>query len=293
MTNITYKAADVKWDVRSGFGNHRFIVYAPRGKYVSAKLPWRRRDLQPELTGVRITCGERKDGIGSVEITDVCITSCSRDEGEIVFRAPAAGEYEIYYMPFLMPGDWYAPNIAYFSPSDMAADPLWLEGITECTPPKAEVLAYESRTEHDSFYPMEMPMTASERDSFFVPDAPFTAVLESRLLPVRMKHEIPFLWADRASRTVLWDTAYSNEHYAFQIVLCARDALRGVKVRFTDENGREYPLSETDGKCTSREMPRRVRLSPFGAVSGASALREMRSPYRQRLAQTAPTTRIP
>ena len=37
MTDITYKHADVKWDMHDGYGNHRFIVTVPAAEYAAAE----------------------------------------------------------------------------------------------------------------------------------------------------------------------------------------------------------------------------------------------------------------
>lgn len=244
MTGITYKCADVKWDMHAGFGNHRFIANAPKGEYVSVLLPWRRRDLHPELIGIRIRYGKRENGVGMCETRDIIITSCTRDKGEIVFRAPEAGEYEIYYMPYLLPGEWYAPDIEYYLSSDMTPDNEWKKSYDKSNSITAEVVSYESRTEFDSFYPMEMPMTDAEKENFLNADAPFTSLIESRLTPIRMKHALPFVWCERNNRLKFADSAYSNEHYAFQLAVCTRKNLSNIKVSFTDDMGREFPLTD-------------------------------------------------
>ncbi len=246
MKDIIYRTAEEKWDLRSGFGNHRFVVSADAGDYVKATLPWRRRDLSPDEIGVRIRYGERRDGVGLEEVRDVFVNSCSRDEGVIVFRAPVSCEYEIYYMPFEMPGEWYAPNVSYMSTGDMTPSRSWLDGYDASLVTEAKVIAYESRTAHDSFYPMEMPMTKDEREKFLA-DRDFTAVAESRFFPVRMKYELPFTWKNKTDRLTLTDTVFSNEHYVFQVALCAKTDLENVKLRFTDENAKEY--SKDDVIC--------------------------------------------
>jgi len=81
-------------------------------------------------------------------------------------------------------------------------------------------------------------MTKQEREDFM---GGSTAVLvaENRRLPVRMQYELPQIWLARgADRTVLEDTVCRNEHYTFQLVLCARQELRDVQLTLTDAQGR-------------------------------------------------------
>ena len=252
MQKISYRTARTSWNFKSGFGNHRMIVETPAGEYVRVELPWRRRDLNPANMGVRVCytpAGDpSRDGIGSVEIRDVTIEHADRDIGVIVFRAPEAGEYEIYYMPFTMPGEWYAPEVFYLEPSEMEPDIEWLTGLGSAEVRRAEVKCYECRTEFDSFYPMEVRMTDGERRDFMGHN-PFRAVAESRTRQVRMKSELPLIWAERDPSDIarLRDTAYRNEHYVFQVAVCANVPLENVAVRFTDGNGRE--LSQDECVC--------------------------------------------
>ncbi|MCI9449000.1 MAG: hypothetical protein HFE30_01945 [Clostridiales bacterium] len=248
MNNIEYRVADARWKMSAGFGNHRFIVSAPKSEYVRVTLPWRRRDLNPEKIGVRIRYTpsevQSSDPIGSVEIDDIIIESVSREEGSIIFRAPESGNYEIYYMPYQMPGPWYSPTIIYIPPTGLLTDEAWKAEAKNTDIASGEVLRYEARTEFDSFYPMEIPMTKAESESFLSLDAPFRTVTESRLRSVRMFAELPAIWFDRSETETrsLSDTVCSNEHYAFQIAVCAKKALDNISVRFTDESGEELPL---------------------------------------------------
>ncbi|MCQ2456404.1 MAG: DUF6067 family protein, partial [Clostridia bacterium] len=197
--SITYTTAAAKWNMNAGFGNHRMIVDAPEGKYVRVTLPWRRRDTAPENMAIRIRYNkvgeESVEGVAASEVDNIIIEKATRDEGVVVFESPRAGEYEIYYMPYEMPGEWYQPDVHYMTLSKLKTDRSWAEKI--CGVKCAEALRYEARTAHDSFYPMEMPMTAAERADFLAGDAPFVSVLESRTLSVRMFHDLPFIWNGR------------------------------------------------------------------------------------------------
>ena len=263
MTEFDYRVAEIRWDINSGFGNHRIVVEAPQAEYVRVKLPWRRRDKFPENIGIRIRYGETVTdvitpkgrygepmgggiyGLGRHEITDIIIEHADRNYGVIVFRAPEAGLYEVYYMPFTMPGGWYDPDVTYFTPDDMNPDIEWSGKSSDSEIKEGCALYYEARTEFDSFYPMEIPMTASETADFFDSCSPFAVVTESRLRAVRMKYELPFIWNGRKSdRLTLTDDVHKNEHYTFQLALCARTNLEDICVRFTDGSGRELSPDE-------------------------------------------------
>ena len=106
MSELIYRVADQKWEMKSRLGNHRIIVDAPAGEYVKVTIPWRRRDLTPQNIGIKIAYGNRENGVGCNLINNIFVEKCERFEGVIIFEAPIEGEYEIYYMPYTMPGDW-------------------------------------------------------------------------------------------------------------------------------------------------------------------------------------------
>ncbi len=160
----------------------------------------------------------------------------------IVFEAPADGLYEIYYMPFVLRGDWWSPSTEYLPADAVKASDDWKAAASFADIPDAAVLRYESRTAFDSFYPMEFPMTAAERAAF-TGGSPFMAVPESRLRPIRMQYELPAVWLDTpaSSLRTLRDTACANEHYVFQIAVIAGTDLHDIRVAFRDAHGRTLP----------------------------------------------------
>ncbi len=248
MQNVEYGIAEKKWELKSGFGNHRFIVRSEKTDYARAVIPWRRRDDFFEKCGVRIRYNAcpAEGPVASSEIKDLKITAESAEYAEIFFRAPVEGLYEIYYMPFEMRGEWWEANVIYMDSALISPSREWLSGLDRSAVSDCTVLRYESRTEHDSFFPMDFPMTKEERNKFFDSCKPFVTVTESRLHPVRMKHDPPFIWNNRTNnRLTLNDTVAKNEHYTFQLAVCALKKLKNIHVRFFDGSGVEL---ETD-KC--------------------------------------------
>ena len=247
MKELTYSVTPERWDMDSGYGNHRIIISAKAGDYARVEIPWRRRDLAPNSNGLIIRYGQRKNGVGEHEIKDIIIEECRREYGVVVFRAPVDGTYELYYMPYKMPKEWHSPNVKYYTPEDMTPNEQWVNNYDPQLATEADALGYECRTEFDSFYPMEVPMTKAEHADFVNNGKPFFAIAESRLSPVRMKHEFPYIWTKRDKSTflTLCDEVYSNEHYAFQIVVYSNTDLDDIRVAFTDKNGSPLP----EGAC--------------------------------------------
>lgn len=271
MIDITkYRTAETSWSVRSGLGNHRFLIEAPRAEYVKAQIKWRRHDRLVDTTGLRLRYGKRRDGIGENEIFDIIAEDCDRESVSVIFRAPTSGVYELYYLPFELSGEAFSPSTEYMPRDAMRPSEDWLCGLGEAEPCCGSVIGYEARSDFDSFYPMELAMTAKEALAFTGETLPFIAVAESRLRPVRMRAQLPAVWCTRSAdeRRTLSDRAAKNEHYAFQAVLYARERLENVRIRFYDSNGAEYSCERvicfsTDGVDT--------RGKPFSISRSAEA----------------------
>ncbi|MBQ7922811.1 MAG: hypothetical protein IJ325_09600 [Clostridia bacterium] len=250
MKVLEYRIAEPMWPMDAELGNHRIIAEAPAGKYVRVKMPWRRRDMHPECIGMRIRYTpegkEAEKNVASDEVTNILIEKAEREEGIVVFEAPVAGKYEIYYYPGKIGGWVYSPDAVYEKAEDMKADEAWLADMTEDQIKEGSVLYYEARTEHDSYFPMEVPMTAAETAEFLAGDAPFHVVMESRLRPIRMMYEMPYIWTERTAdeRLRLCDTVHCNEHYVFQTAVYAGEDLQDIRVDFYDAAGNKLTVDK-------------------------------------------------
>lgn len=91
--------------------------------------------------------------------------------------------------------------------------------------PQAELVEFQSRSEWDSFYPMEVIATVNERLALEqrCRSRPFILVPENRRRPIRMTDTIPYAWAARPDDelAVLRDEACRNEYFVFQVGLYA------------------------------------------------------------------------
>ena len=107
---IERRIADHPWTLEDGRGNHRVLLRVlESAPYVKAIIKWRRRDLNPENTGLFLV--HQKSGMRIKNVFPVRVT---REEGEIVFQAPFSGEYELYYMPYCQTSqNWWFPIIDY------------------------------------------------------------------------------------------------------------------------------------------------------------------------------------
>ena len=80
---------------------------------------------------------------------------------------------------------------------------------------------YEARAPFESFAPMEMPMTASELQSFLAPRAssPLLVVAETREHQVKMRTQLPARWASAPLKPALNASAQPGEHFSFQLAV--------------------------------------------------------------------------
>lgn len=232
MKELVSYTAKKKWDIKNGCGNHRIIVRAPECSYAKVLLPWRRHDDVSEK-GIRIFRGKK-------EIHNILMLESNEDYGVIVFEAAEPGNYEIYYMPCTIHGEWYDPFVTYFKKSEMQPAKNWLKGYKENKSKEAKALRYECRTEFDSFYPMEICMTKSEQDNFLSKFKGDAVITESRFFPVRLTKKLPTKWNTRTKEDCLTlsDEVYDNEHYVFQINVFSKYGTENVLPKFSEYSER-------------------------------------------------------
>ncbi len=228
-----------------GLGNHRALVTvsAPAAA-VRAVIEWRRRDRQPDTVGVRVFCLE--DG---VEILNVLPLSLSRVLGEIVFTAPRAGRYAVYYRPFVIAGTaFYMPEVRY-RPADYAqADPAWVARARAAALPVVTADEIQARTAMDACAPMELIAGEDEVAVLLVRygDRPFLLFPEDRQRPIRMADDLPWHWAQSGPAASFTGAARPNEYYTFQVGVYARQPLTELAVTWgalRSDGGDELPAA--------------------------------------------------
>ncbi|HSH19766.1 MAG TPA: glycoside hydrolase domain-containing protein, partial [Draconibacterium sp.] len=106
---------------------------------------------------------------------------------------------------------------------------------------KAKLMEFQSRTDFDSFYPMEIIALQSEKDILQdVYNTDFLIFPEDRKFPIRMLDEIPQKWIESGPSNEFKGEAQRNEYYTFQLgVFAAHNELRNLIVEFS-------PLKSTE-----------------------------------------------
>ena len=156
------------WDANA-LGNHRVVleVDAPADA-VRARIPWRRRDPNPEKKNLLVF-----DAQSGARVTNVVRERITREDGALVFQPTSGkGRYFVYYLPNVGSGRSNYPKVVYPEPENTAA-PEWLSkhGLPEAAAalgqksralPLARVVEFQAIDDLNSFFPMEVIATASE-----------------------------------------------------------------------------------------------------------------------------------
>ncbi|MEZ4417753.1 MAG: DUF6067 family protein [Gemmatimonadota bacterium] len=269
-------------------GNHRAVVVvdsAPGG-LVRVRIPWRRRDADPERKGVAVV--NATDG---TPVAHAVLLSADNAAGDVVFEAtPGATTYHVYYLPWETNGGYY-PRVTYLQRWG-EPDPAWeRRARAEADElPRAQVTALQSVDEFHSFFPMEVIATPGEAAAFLAAQGGWAVVPEHRDRPIRMRRFLPLHWVRQGPAETFASAALRNESFVFQLGLVAgEDALTGVQVEFAgfppawmerltcfncggvDENGR--PFSKSVDVPAGEVQPLWLGLrvpddTPPGRVSG-------------------------
>jgi len=235
------------WEAEA-LGNHRAVVrVAEAADAIWAHLPWRRRDSEPEKKNILVI--EESSG---KKISNLIRMNVFRAYGDVVFQAPGAGNYFIYYLPYLSKGRNY-PVVTY-QPPDQAADPAWLKTTqaallrSDQRLPQAALVEFQAIDEFNSFSPMEIIATPEETAELLKKHADQKYLLfpEDRRYPIRMAEDLPQKWIQEGPRAEFAGEADRGEYYAFQIgVFAAAADIQTLSVRFSElRNGtRAMPAS--------------------------------------------------
>jgi len=246
------------WAV-AGRGNHRALVKVDEHcDAVWVRIPWRRRDPNPEEKGIRVY-----DAQTGSRITNVVVVIVTQEFGELVFQPTSgAGIYEVYYLPYEppkapMPGSWWREW--YLKPEE-TADPEWMKrngltleqlksGAYRDKLPQAKVIAIQARTEFDRFDPMEIIATKDEVSQLLArhPNRSYLVFPEDRRFPIRMFEHLPYHWVEKGPSEKFVGQAQPNEFYVFQLgIFAARKPITDLQLEFSDlkgSGGKRIPAS--------------------------------------------------
>lgn len=226
-------------------GNHRAILNVQEpSEAVSLDILWRRHDRNPESKRF-IIVHENGDTIKNIHRVQVDNERCRLVFGPLV----KSGKYFFYYLPYEVQENYGFYGKDYLKRESKPAK-AWLKTNDVSNEkfnmfPPATFIGFQSRTEFDSFYPMEVIALKSEKDSLLkIYDEDFLVFPEDRKLPIRMLDEIPQMWIKSGPSKHFSGEAQKNEYYTFQLgVYAGHKDLENVQVEFTPliSRGSEIP----------------------------------------------------
>lgn len=208
-----YSVPDEPWDEANG--NHRAVLAVESdAQAASLEFNWRRHDLN--VADRRFVIVNAATG---TEVTNILRKKVDSEVCDIVFGPVEKGTYYFYYLPYKVQTWGGACNTEYL-PQEAAPDRTWSSSFGE--PVKASVLKVESRTQFDSFYPMELKATAKECEDYVASNSASLYVFpEDRAFPARMLDAIPYRWLSKSQGEGFKGEALPNEYYAFQVCVWA------------------------------------------------------------------------
>jgi hypothetical protein len=263
------------WDAAT-LGNHRAVVrVSAAAPAVRVHVPWRRWDADAGKKHIVLT-----SGTGS-RVTNLARMHVTREAADLVFEAPAAGEYHLYYLPNVMSGRKNYPTVTY-PPAEATADPAWLDrhGLTAAAAaagewrhlPEAAVTAFQAVDAFHNFFPMSVAATKDETAALVAthPAAAYLVFPEERTNPIKMPADLPLRWVRRGPNGPVTGEVLRGEFFAFQLgIYAVRRPVEVSRVEFSDLTNpggripssalRCFNLGGTD--AASRPFTRRVAVA--------------------------------
>ena len=211
--NLPYRIASGLWS--ESLGNHRAVLQINQpAEVISLDYSWRRPDKNVDKRQFLIVNAETGDTIRNIHRVEVNNERCHLLFGPV----SAKGNYYFYYLPYQVQTGYGFYGGNYF-PQEKEADADWLSKANTSTKhPAAQVLAIESRTAFDSFYPMEVAATTKEKNAYLAKNnASLYLFPEDRKNPIRMRENLPLMWMDYKQGKAFVGEGAPNEYYTFQV----------------------------------------------------------------------------
>ncbi|HET7119296.1 MAG TPA: glycoside hydrolase domain-containing protein, partial [Hanamia sp.] len=247
--NIFFGIAPKPWT--PGLGNHRIVLQIKKpADAIRLKITWRLHDQQPDKKRFLIINAANGD-----TIRNVFRVSVNNEQCDIVFGPVAnKGIYYFYYLPYKPDPDAGYYRYGYLSPELPDINWVTKNHLSEknilSELPLATSTAMQARTGFDSFYPMEIIPTATEKKNFLLKNTDnYLLFPQDRKYPIRMKDNIPLMWL-KGHQKEFKGVAAKNEYFTFQIGLYAvRSDADSVQVSFSDMKGASQTIPSSAFTC--------------------------------------------
>lgn len=244
-----YSVAPNPWPEE--YGNHRAVLEISKASdAVLIDFLWRRHDRNPGDKRFLIIEAKTGDTIANIQRIEVDNERCKIVAGPM----RNAGTYYFYYLPSTVAQNSHYGARGYASiedhPNDQWVTNLKLEKGIHNNPniSKATIKEIQSRTEFDSFYPMEVIGTHAEVESFLNQHkSNYLVFPEDRMFPIRMLDALPLRWLQKPPSKEFTGTAKKNEYYAFQLGIYASQlSLENIRLEYSD-------LKDKNGNIISKD----------------------------------------
>lgn len=232
------------------FGNHRAVLTVDKAAdAVELDMLWRRHDANPEKRQFLIVNAQTGDTVRNIIRKTVDNERCN-----IVF-GPVSGpsDYYFYYLPYPINRGWGGYGDDYFKPEEAPAE-KWSQSLGSSLP-KASLKGLQSRTQFDSFFPMEVVALKGEVDAYKSQNPQQLLLFpEDRTLPIRMKDRLPEKWMQTKQGDGFKGVADRNEYYAYQVgVYAPAVELKNLKVEWSELTGVGTSIPKNDITCFNTE----------------------------------------
>lgn len=253
---LSYGVAQKPWP--ESFGNHRAIVQVTQpAEVVSLDFEWRRPDKDVDNRKFIIVNSETGDTISHIRRIEVDNDRCLLQFGPVKEK----GSYYFYYLPYqVQPGDGFYGGD--YLKQETASEGEWLSKSTSVKKViPAKVQKVESRTEFDSFYPMEVAATEKEEQAYKNKNrATLYLFPEDRKFPVRMREKLPVQWLTTKQGKEFQGEAAPNEYYTFQVALWAANGVANkITYKASDLKSATATLPASTITCFNTEG-----IDPYG-----------------------------
>lgn len=217
--SYAYEVPQTPW--QESFGNHRAVLQIDSPSEIAElDFYWRRSDKDVDQRLFLIVNAETGDTIANINRIKVDEQQCSIQFGPIEKK----GKYYFYYLPYQVQKRHGAYSGNYLAKEKAPANE-WIEKSKKSKKTvKAYIAKIESRTLFDSFYPMEITTTETEKKNYLKQNPSALWLFpEDRKNPIRMLDNIPLKWLQDKQGKTFAGVAAPNEYYAFQIGVWAAE----------------------------------------------------------------------
>ena len=243
---LPYVIAASPWAVDQRGSQRVWVSVTQAVSAVRVDIPWRRRDSNPQNKNIVVV-----DATTGIVVSNRLAVSVTQEMGSVAFQPQTVpGNYYLYYLPFADNQNAGSYSGGYVSAQSTAGS-VWLSSnglpANASSLPAATAVQIEARLPIDNFWPMEVPMTTAEKNTFLAahPDG-YLVFPEDRLDPIKMTDQMPYRWLAAQPTNTFAGTAMRDEYFAFQLgIYAVTQSVQNVQLTFSNlvSGGNTIPAS--------------------------------------------------